>query len=180
MSDPQGMGTDALAGYRPDVLVVGAGNAALCAALSATERGARVLMLEAAPVGDRGGNSHYTGGAFRFAYSGLDDLRQICPDMTAEEIENVDFGSYTEDQFFDDMFELTRFRTDAELCEILVRNSLDTARWMARQGVRLQPGLGRQAYKVGGRFKFWGGLALHITGGGPELLRALYETAAQR
>jgi glycine/D-amino acid oxidase-like deaminating enzyme len=47
----------------PDVLVVGAGNAALCTAISAHENGARVLMLEAAPFEERGGNSHFTGGA---------------------------------------------------------------------------------------------------------------------
>ena len=57
---------------RPDVLVVGAGNAALCTAISASENGARVLMLEAAPFEERGGNSHFTGGAFRFAYSGVE------------------------------------------------------------------------------------------------------------
>ena len=49
-----------------------------------------------------------------------------------------------------------------------------------RQGVKLHPGLGRQAYKVDGKFKFWGGLALHIWGGGPELLKALYAQAEQR
>ena len=58
----------------PDVLVIGAGNAALCAAISAHENGARVLMLEAAPFEERGGNSHFTGGAFRFAFAGMDDL----------------------------------------------------------------------------------------------------------
>ena len=46
--------------------------------------------------------------------------------------------------------------------------------------MKLHPGLGRQAYKVDGKFKFWGGLALHISGGGAELLRALYATAEQR
>ena len=159
-----------------DVVVVGGGNAALCAALSAHENGAKVLVLEAAPYDDRGGNSHYTGGAFRFAYSGVEDLRQITP-MTDEELENVDFGSYTEEQFLDDMFELTEYRTDPNLCELLVRSSFETAKWVARQGVKLHPGLGRQAYKVDGKFKFWGGLALHINGGGAELLRALYNTA---
>src|SRR5205807_1265140 len=69
---------------------------------------------------------------------------------------------------------------DSELCEILVRNSLATATWVARQGVKLQPGLGRQAYKVDGKFKFWGGLALHIWGGGPELLNALYANVERR
>src|SRR6195256_2035170 len=158
----------------PDVLVVGAGNAALCAAISAHENGARVLMLEAAPFEERGGNSHFTGGAFRFAYRGVEDLITVLPSLVNEDLSNVDFGTYTEEQFFDDMFEVTEYRTDSELCEILVRSSLKTATWVAQQGVKLQPGLGRQAYKVDGKFKFWGGLALHIWGGGPELLNALY------
>ena len=168
--------SQALAGEY-DVIVAGGGNAALCAALSAHENGARVLVLEAAPFEERGGNSHYTGGAFRFAYDGVDDLREIAPDISDADIENVDFGSYTEAQFLDDMFELTEYRTDPELCELLVRSSFETAKWVARHGVKLYPGLGRQAYKVDGKFKFWGGLALHISGGGAELLRALYATA---
>jgi tricarballylate dehydrogenase len=162
---------------RPDVLVVGAGNAALCAAISAHENGAQVLMLEAAPFEERGGNSHFTGGAFRFAFRGVEDLIAVQPALAEENLENVDFGTYTEEQFFDDLFALTQYRTDPELAEILVRSSLDTARWVARHGVKLQPGLGRQAYKVDGKFKFWGGLALHIWGGGPEMLKALYSNA---
>src|SRR6476659_5016660 len=144
---------------RPDVLVVGAGNAALCTAISAHENGARVLMLEAAPFEERGGNSHFTGGAFRFAFGGVDDLIAVLPSLASEDLSHVDFGSYTEEQYFDDLFALTQFRTDPDLAEILVRRSLDTAKWVARAGVKLQPGLGRQAYKVGGKFKFWGGLA---------------------
>ncbi len=164
----------------PDVIVVGAGNAALCAAISAHENGARVLILEAAPFEERGGNSHFTGGAFRFAYRDVEDLKEICPTLADTDLSTIDFGSYDEDRFFDDMFELTQFRTDPELCEILVRNSLETAKWVSRQGVKLEPGLGRQAYKVDGKFKFWGGLALHIWGGGPELLKALYENVEKR
>ncbi len=160
-----------------DVIVAGGGNAALCAAISARENGARVLVLEAAPYEERGGNSHYTGGAFRFAYRGVQDLIAVSPEVAEADLENIDFGSYSEEQFLDDMFELTEYRTDPELCELLVRSSLDTAKWVSRQGVKLQPGLGRQAYKVGGKFKFWGGLALHIWGGGVELLKALYAAA---
>jgi tricarballylate dehydrogenase len=162
---------------RPDVLVVGAGNAALCAAISAAESGASVRMLEAAAFEERGGNSHFTGGAFRFAFRGVEDLVSVLPALAHEDLANVDFGTYTEEQYFDDLFALTQYRTDPELAEILVRRSLDTARWVARQGVKLQPGLGRQAYQVDGKFKFWGGLALHIWGGGPEMLKALYATA---
>jgi tricarballylate dehydrogenase len=174
------MNIEEIANYKPDIVVIGAGNAALCAALSAQENGARVLLLEAAPFEERGGNSHYTGGAFRFAYNDVEDLKQVCPSMTDEELENVDFGTYTENQFFDDMYELTQYRTDPDLCELLVRSSFETAKWVASQGVKLQPGLGRQAFKVDGKFKFWGGLALHIWGGGEELLKALYKTAEER
>ena len=169
-----------LPGVAPDVLVVGAGNAALCAAISAHQNGARVLMLEAAPFEERGGNSHFTGGAFRFAFAGVDDLLAVLPSLAQERLENVDFGTYTQDQFFDDLFALTQYRSDPDLLEILVRGSLDTAKWIAQQGVKLQPGLGRQAYQVDGKFKFWGGLALHIWGGGPELLNALYANVERR
>jgi len=164
----------------PDVLVVGAGNAALCAAMSAHESGARVLMLEAAPFEERGGNSHFTGGAFRFAFSGVDDLIAVLPSLAQENLDDVDFGAYTQEDFFDDLFALTQDRCDPELAEILVRSSLETAKWVVRQGVKLQPGLGRQAYQVDGKFKFWGGLALHIWGGGPELLKALYANVERR
>src|SRR5258707_6192613 len=91
----------------PYVLVVGAGNAALCAAISAHENGARVLMLEAAPFDERGGNSHFTGGAFRFAFRGVDDLVAVLPSLAQENLENVDFGTYTEEQDFDDLVAFT-------------------------------------------------------------------------
>src|SRR5262249_59888072 len=115
---------------RPDVLVVGAGNAALCAAIAAHEHGARVLMLEAATFEERGGNSHFTGGAFRFAFDGVDDLISVLPSLAQEDLANVDFGTYSEAQFFDDLFALTEYRTDAELADILVRGSLYTAKWV--------------------------------------------------
>jgi tricarballylate dehydrogenase len=76
----------------PDVLVVGAGNAALCAAISAHEHGARVLMLEAAPFEERGGNSHFTGGAFRFAFRSIDDLIAVLPSLAQEQLDRIDFG----------------------------------------------------------------------------------------
>ena len=72
-----------------DVIVIGGGNAGLCAALSAREQGARVALLERAPEELRGGNSAHTGGAFRVAYRGVDDLRQLMPDLLDSEIETV-------------------------------------------------------------------------------------------
>ena len=65
-----------------DVIVVGAGNAALCAALSAQEQGAKVLVLERAPQEQRGGNSAFTGGGFRMVHHGLEDIKKFVPDLT--------------------------------------------------------------------------------------------------
>ncbi|WP_340149966.1 FAD-dependent tricarballylate dehydrogenase TcuA [uncultured Sneathiella sp.] len=166
-----------MAESRYDVVVVGAGNAALCAALSAEENGAKVLVLECAPEDLSGGNSRFTAGAIRFAYNGLDDLLAVMPDLTETEIETTDFGTYTEDQFFDDMFRVTQHRTDPDLCEVLVRQSFHTIRWMREKGVRFVPIYGRQAFKVDGKFKFWGGLTVEAWGGGPGLVDALLKSA---
>src|SRR3977135_3860825 len=100
-----------LSQQRPDVLVIGAGNAALCAAISAHQNGARVLMLEAAPFEERGGNSHFTGGGFRVAFAGVDERSAVLASLAQENRDNVDFGTYTQDQFFDDLFALTQFRS---------------------------------------------------------------------
>ena len=64
-----------------DVVVIGAGNAAFCAALAAQEHGASVCMFERAPKEECGGNSRFTAGAVRYAYNGIDDLRKIIPDL---------------------------------------------------------------------------------------------------
>ena len=86
-----------------DVVVVGAGNAALCAALSARERALTCWCSNALSEADRGGNSRYTAGAIRTVYDGLDDLLKLVPDLNEEEMRNTDFGTYTEDQFYADM-----------------------------------------------------------------------------
>src|SRR5438046_9703349 len=83
-----------------DVVVVGAGNAGMCAALAARENGARVLVLEAAPFDERGGNSRYTAGALRFVYNGVDDLLKLC-DLSETEIATSDFGPYTTAKYYD-------------------------------------------------------------------------------
>jgi tricarballylate dehydrogenase len=164
-------------GQKFDVIVVGAGNAATCAALSAREGGARVLMLEVAPEHWRGGNSAFTGGAWRIVYRGFDDLARLIPDISDHELANVDVGTYTEEQYYDDVGRLTEYRSDPDLTEILITRSFDAGLWMREQGVRFQLGLGRQAFQVDGKFKFWGGLACHIWGGGKELMKALHGRA---
>lgn len=163
-----------------DVIVVGAGNAALCAALAARDAGARVLILEAAPESEAGGNSRYTAGAMRVCFKGVEDLLTLVPDLSPDMIARTDFGSYTEQQFFDDMFRVTEFRTDPEMVDTLVRRSLPTLQWMQGQGVRFQTSHGRQAYLVDGRFKFWGGLAAEVWGGGPGLVEMEHAAARRK
>jgi len=158
-----------------DVVVVGAGNAGLCAALAAREGGARVLVLEAAPETERGGNSRFTAGAMRVVYRGIDDLRELIPDLTDADIARTDFGAYTESDFLDDMGRITEYRSDPDLVELLVRRSFDTLRWMKSKGVRFAPMYGRQAFKVGDRMRFWGGLTVEAWGGGPGLIDLLMQ-----
>ena len=119
-----------------------AGNAAFCAALAAAEQGVSVLMLERAPEDEAGGNSRFTAGAFRCVYDGVDDLRALMPDLTDEEVSKSDFGTYTEDKFFDDMGRVTEYRTDPDLCEILVTRSKADHALDARQGRALHADLG--------------------------------------
>jgi len=161
----------------PDLIVVGAGNAAFCAALAAREAGASVLMLERAPEAENGGNSRFTAGAIRCAYDGVDDIRALCPDLSDEQVAITDFGQYTTDQFYDDMFRVTRYRTDPALCERLVTTSRETMLWLRGKGIRFMPIYGRQAFKIDGRFRFWGGLTLEAWGGGPGLVDAHTEIA---
>ncbi|HVZ00644.1 MAG TPA: FAD-dependent tricarballylate dehydrogenase TcuA [Dongiaceae bacterium] len=162
-----------------DVIVVGGGNAALCAALSARESGCSVLLLERAPEDQRGGNSSFAGGNWRTVYDGLEDIRKIVPDLTDEEIATTDFGSYSESDFYDDMARVTQYRTNPDLCELVVTRSLQTLIWMQSKGVRFVPYYGRQSFKVDGRHKFWGGLTITTSGGGQGLVGSLFARAVQ-
>ena len=124
-----------------DVIVVGAGNAAFCAALAAQEHGAKVVMLEAAPQEESGGNSRFTAGSIRVVYNGVADIKTLVPDLTPAEIESTDFGTYTADQFFDDMARVTQHRADPDLVELLVTESFRDAQLDARQGRALHSDL---------------------------------------
>jgi tricarballylate dehydrogenase len=163
-----------------DVIVVGAGNAAFCAGLAAAEGRAKTLLLEAAPQAEAGGNSRFTAGSMRVVYHGTDDIRTLVPDLSAAEIASTDFGSYTAAQFFDDMARVTEHRADPDLVELLVTKSFTALDWMRSNGVRFIPIYGRQAFKIDGKFKFWGGLTVEAVGGGPGLVAMLTAAAERR
>jgi tricarballylate dehydrogenase len=165
---------------RYDVVVVGAGNAAFCAALAARESGASVLVLERAPKSAAGGNTAFTGGGMRVAFTGIEQLKELLPDLAESELANTDFGSYPADSFYDDLARVTEYRADPDLAEILITKSFDTLKWMTTKGVKFLPSYGRQAFKIGGRQKFWGGTPLEVSGGGLGLVEFLTKAAASQ
>jgi len=136
-----------------DVVVAGGGNAALCAAITAARKGARVLVVEGAPEFYRGGNTRHTRN-LRCAHDGS------APTMT---------GPYGEDEFLDDLLRVTGGETDKALAALTIERSSELLGWMDGAGVRFQPPLG-------------GTLSLGKTnafflGGGRGALNALYRQA---
>jgi tricarballylate dehydrogenase len=138
---------------RYDVLVVGGGNAALCAAIAARREGASVLVLEAAPKFYRGGNTRHT-------------RNMRCAHDAATETLS---GPYYEDEFFDDLLRVTGGNTNEDLARMMIHDSKDMLNWIAEQGVRFQPSLGG-TLSLGRTNSFF-------LGGGRAMLNALYQTA---
>lgn len=163
-----------------DVLVIGAGNAALCAALAARDAGKNVVVLEKAPEPMRGGNTYFTGGAIRFAYKGIEEVVQLVPDLSEAELNVMEVGSYPESKYFEDLMRVTEGLSDQEMADALVRQSFPTMQWMYAQGVRFVPSWTHQAFKVEDKFRFWGGLCLQAVGGGKGLSDQLFEIAIER
>jgi tricarballylate dehydrogenase len=161
-----------------DVVVVGAGNAAICAALSATEQGAKVLVIEKASVDERGGNSLFTAGGFRFVHDGLTDLRQdILDDLSEAEVNQIVLPPLSKQTYLDDLMRVTEHNADESLADILIGRSRDTLRWMRKHKVRFIPMFGRQSYKVDGKHHFYGGVNIEAVGGGWGLVDQLMRAA---
>jgi tricarballylate dehydrogenase len=157
----------------PDVIVVGSGNAAFSAALTAREHGASVLMLEKGSREWIGGNSWFTAVAFRLTHDGLADLDGLVDSPDGQ----VELPPYSIADYLADMRRVTMDRCDPELTGILVAEARDAALWMQRHGVRWRLMAERQAHESGGHLRFWGGLAVGTLGGGTGLIDAYLRAA---
>jgi len=153
-----------------DVIIIGSGNAALCAGISALETNNNVLIIEKADEKEWGGNSRYTAGAMRFAYDSNKDLMNLLKNPTEERIANTDFGSYTKEKFKSDLLHFNEGEPLAELQEFLVENSLDTIQWLATHNIKFDPIYSRQSFVKDGKYIFWGGLTLEAEGEGDGLV----------
>ena len=165
-----------------DVIVVGAGNAAHAAAVSAREHGAeRVLMLEKAPEELRGGNTHYSGGLFRFAFEQPEDILRVVPDVEEQFpgfLKNVQ--PYTAETFRADFDRVTERSSDPELSEMLIGRSYETVCWMVDQGIRMGPAADLAGVKYESEVRWPQGAVIRAVGIGIGLSRMWFEVAAER
>ena len=163
-----------------DVVVVGAGNAASVAALVAQELGARVVMLERAPKGRRGGNSAFSGGLFRFAFQDFEQIKGIVKETPGAEFSNVDVEPYPKDRFYADLMRVTEGLADPALTELLVDRSQEVVTWMAHHGVDWELHMSHMA-KVKGRL-VWrtGTIPIEARGGGKGLMDMHFATVEKR
>lgn len=136
-----------------DVLVIGGGNAALCAALMAREAGASVLLLEAAPRAWRGGNSAHT--------RNLRCMHDAPQDVLVD--------AYPEEEFWQDLLKVTGGKTNEALARLVIRASATCRPWMARHGVRFQPSLSGALHTARTNAFFMGG--------GKALVNAYFRSA---
>src|SRR5215472_4750928 len=91
----------------------------MCAALSARENGARVLVLEKAPEAWRGGNGFFTAGGFRFGFKSFDELAELVPDLSDQEKASMEVDPYTPEQFYDDLMRVTEECADPDMAMML-------------------------------------------------------------
>jgi tricarballylate dehydrogenase len=163
-----------------DVIVVGAGNAALAAAVSARENGAeRVVVIEKAPREMRGGNTHWSGGVLRFAFDDPREIGELLPDVE-DDFENFYDGisPYSKADFHGDLMRVTSGRTDPVLSKLLVSSSFDTVKWMKDVGgIKMEPAITLSAVKKDNVMVWARGLVVRAEHEGVGLSRSWFSTA---
>jgi tricarballylate dehydrogenase len=122
-----------------DVLIIGAGMAGLSAAIAARQAGASVMVLEKAPQAERGGNTRFSNGAIRAVYHGVEDIDALVGGLSAAERQRAEFGSYSREQYYDDLARVTQYRSHPDMAGMLVENSRETLFWLQQQGLRFLP-----------------------------------------
>ena len=163
-----------------DVLVVGGGNAGLCAAIEAKNRGVKPLLIEKGPIKTRGGNSRLAGSVFRIAYpGGTKDFEPLIKQMQLPK-GKIEIEPYTKDEFYNKVMKITDGLADKRLTEIVVNKSLETILWMNEQGVRWE--LTPDGYVKQGDTLFWpsGPSVIRSPGSGEGLMEDLYKAAEKR
>ena len=142
------------------VIIVGSGNAALCAGIASLEKGAAVTIYEKADKKMSGGNTKYTAGAMRFVYDSGEQLISLLKNKSDTRLKNTDFGSYSKKNFSSDLLSFNDGRALSDEQTILVSKSFETMEWLASHNVKFEPIFSRQSFLKDGKYIFWGGLTL--------------------
>jgi tricarballylate dehydrogenase len=164
---------------RPDVIVVGSGNAGFCAAQAAREAGARVLLLEKGTRAWIGGNTYFTAGAFRTTYADLGELAELVHEPDRDLLGCTDLPAYSPGDFLADLERVTGGRTDPALAGVLTDEAAPAMRWLRELGIRFRLQYDRQSYEVNGRHVFWGNLPVGTVDGGKGLVADHLRAAAR-
>ncbi len=154
------------------------GNAALTAALAARETGSSVLVLEKAPEHEKGGNSYFTAGGFRFCHSGIEDAAtDVLTDLSPAERDQIVLPVHDRKVFYDALMKVTRHQANEDMAWRLIDNSRPTMAWLRSHGIRFIPMFGRQSFLVEGKQHFYGGVNIEAVGGGAGLVEAEIQRA---